>query len=64
MAKPPRQSGRKVTFTPEAAQRIARAVVPDEKGDRSIEAAGRQDRKDDEPGDKKCPQQVVDEQAC
>jgi hypothetical protein len=42
MAKPPRQSGRKVTFTPEAAQRIARAVVAVEKGDRSIAAAGRQ----------------------
>jgi hypothetical protein len=42
MAKPPRQSGRKVTFTPEAAQRIARAVVTVEKGDRSIAAAGRQ----------------------
>ena len=42
MGKPPRQSGRKVTFTPEAAQRIARAVVAVEKGDRSIEAAGRQ----------------------
>ena len=42
MGKPPRQSGRKVTFTPEAAQRIARAVVTVEKGDRSIEAAGRQ----------------------
>jgi hypothetical protein len=41
MAKPPRQSGRKVTFTPEAAQRIARAVVTVEKGDRSIAAAGR-----------------------
>lgn len=42
MAKPPRQSGRRVTFTPEAAQRIARAVVTVEKGDRSIEAPGRQ----------------------
>jgi len=42
MAKPPRQSGRKVTFTPEAAERIARAVVAVEKGDRSIDAAGRQ----------------------
>ena len=42
MGKPPRQSGRKVTFTPEAAQRIARAVVTVEKGDRSIAAAGRQ----------------------
>jgi hypothetical protein len=42
MAKPPRQSGRKVTFTPEAAQRIARAVVAVEKGDRSIAAPGRQ----------------------
>jgi len=31
-----------VTFTPEAAQRIARAVVNVEKGDRSIAAAGRQ----------------------
>ncbi len=39
MAKPPRQSGRKVTFTPEAAQRIARAVVTVEKGDRSVGAA-------------------------
>jgi hypothetical protein len=42
MGKPPRQSGRKVTFTPEAAQRIARAVVTVEKGDRSIGAPGRQ----------------------
>ena len=42
MGKPPRQSGRKVTFTQEAAQRIARAVVTVEKGDRSIAAAGRQ----------------------
>jgi hypothetical protein len=42
MAKPPRQSGRKVSFTPEAARRIARAVVAVEKGDRSIAAAGRQ----------------------
>ena len=42
MGKPPRQSGRRVTFTPEAAQRIARAVVTVEKGDRSIAAAGRQ----------------------
>jgi hypothetical protein len=41
MAKPPRQSGRKVTFTPEAAKRIARVVVAVEKGDRSIAAAGR-----------------------
>ena len=44
MGKPPRQSGRKVTFTPEAAQRIARAVV---EGDRSIAAAGRQSAGDD-----------------
>jgi hypothetical protein len=42
MGKPPRQSGRRVTFTPEAAQRIARAVVNVEKGDRSIGAPGRQ----------------------
>ena len=42
MGKPPRQSGRKVTFTPEAAQRIARAVVTVETGDRSIAAPGRQ----------------------
>jgi hypothetical protein len=42
MAKPPRKSGRKVTFTQEAAERIARAVVAVEKGDRSIAAAGRQ----------------------
>ena len=42
MAKPPRQSGRRVTFTPEAAERIGRAVVAVEKGDRSIEAPGRQ----------------------
>ena len=40
MAKPPRQSGRKVTFTPEAARRIARVVVAVEKGDRSSEAPG------------------------
>lgn len=40
MAKPPRQSGRKVTFTPEAAKRIARVVVAVEKGDRSIDAPG------------------------
>jgi hypothetical protein len=31
-----------LTFTPEAAQRIARAVVNVEKGDRSIAAPGRQ----------------------
>jgi hypothetical protein len=42
MAKPLRQSGRSVTFTPEAAQRIGRVVVTVEKGDRSIEAPGRQ----------------------
>ena len=42
MGKPPRQSGRKVTFTPEAAQRIARAVVAVEKGDRSMAAPRRQ----------------------
>ena len=36
MAKPPRQSGRRVTFTPEAAERIARAVVAVEQGSRSI----------------------------
>jgi hypothetical protein len=47
MGKPPRQSGRKVTFTPEAAQRIARAVVAVEKGDRSIGAPGRQSAGDD-----------------
>ena len=39
MGKPPRQSGRKVTFTPEAAQRIARVVLAVEKGDRSVGAA-------------------------
>ena len=48
MAKPPRQSGRRVTFTPEAAQRIARAVLVVEKGDRSIEAAGRQSAANDD----------------
>ena len=42
MAKPPRQSGRKVTFTPEAARRIARVVVAVEKGDRSTAAPGGQ----------------------
>jgi hypothetical protein len=50
MARPPRQSGRKVTFTPEAAQRIARAVVTVEKGDRSIAAAGRQSAAGDDGG--------------
>ena len=42
MAKPPRQSGRKVAFTPEAAERIARVVVAAERGDRSIYAAAGQ----------------------
>jgi hypothetical protein len=42
MGKPPRQSGRKVAFTPEAAERIARVVVAAERGDRSISAAAGQ----------------------
>lgn len=42
MAKPPRQSGRRVTFTKASAERIARAVRTVERGDRSIEAAGGQ----------------------
>jgi len=42
MAKPPRQSGRHVAFSPQAAQRIARTVVTVEQGDRSIAAPGRQ----------------------
>lgn len=36
MAKPPRQSGRRVTFTPAAAQRIARAVRVVERGTHDI----------------------------
>lgn len=32
MAKPPRQSGRRATFTPEAAQRIAKVVRNAERG--------------------------------
>lgn len=35
MAKPPRQSGRRVSFTPEAAKRIGRAVLKVEAGDRT-----------------------------
>lgn len=42
MAKPPRQSGRRVTFTRESAARIARAVRTVERGDRSIGAAAGQ----------------------
>lgn len=38
MAKPPRQSGRRVTFTKESAERIAKAVRTVERGDRSIDA--------------------------
>jgi len=37
MAKPPRQSGRSVTFTPAAAKRIARAVLAHERGGRDME---------------------------
>lgn len=40
MAKPPRQSGRAVAFTPESAQRIARAVKTVERG--SHDMAGTQ----------------------
>lgn len=35
MAKPPRQSGRRVSFSPEAAKRIGRAVLKVEAGDRT-----------------------------
>ena len=37
MAKPPRQSGRSVTFTPASAKRIARAVLAHERGGRDME---------------------------
>jgi len=37
MAKPPRQSGRSVTFTPASAKRIARAVLASERGGRDME---------------------------
>jgi len=37
MAKPPRQSGRSVTFTPASARRIARAVLAHERGGRDME---------------------------
>ena len=37
MAKPPRQSGRSVTFTPASAKRIARAVLAIERGGRDME---------------------------
>lgn len=40
MAKPPRQSGRKVSFTPEAARRITSAVLAVEAGNRDQSAAG------------------------
>ncbi len=40
MAKPPRQSGRKVSFTPEAAKRIASAVMKVEGGSRDQGAGG------------------------
>jgi len=36
MAKPPRQSGRSVTFTPASAKRIARAVLAHERGGRDM----------------------------
>lgn len=39
MAKPPRQSGRRVSFTPETAKRIGRAVLKVEAGDRTQPAA-------------------------
>ena len=39
MAKPPRQSGRSVTFTPASAKRIARAVLASERGGRDMERA-------------------------
>jgi hypothetical protein len=48
MGRPPRQSGRKGAFTAEAAQRIARAVVAVEKGDRSIKAPARQSAASDD----------------
>lgn len=38
MAKPPRQSGRKVVLSKEAAERIGRAVLAVERGDRSMGA--------------------------
>ena len=37
MAKPPRQSGRSVTFTPASAKRIARAVLAHERGGRDMD---------------------------
>jgi hypothetical protein len=37
MAKPPRQSGRSVTFTPASAKRIARAVLDHERGGRDMD---------------------------
>jgi hypothetical protein len=40
MAKPPRQSGRKVSFTPEAAKRIASAVMKVEGGNRDQGGVG------------------------
>lgn len=47
MAKPPRQSGQRVTFTPSAAKRIARVVRMVEGGDRSIPAATQRTGSDD-----------------
>lgn len=39
MAKPPRQAGRKVSFTPDAARRITSAVLAVEAGNRDQSAA-------------------------
>jgi hypothetical protein len=41
MAKPPRQSGRKVSFTSEAARRIVAATLKVEAGNRDVAAPGR-----------------------
>lgn len=38
MARPPRKSGRSVTFTPASAKRIARVVREIERGDASVDA--------------------------
>lgn len=42
MAKPPRQSGRKVSFTREAAERIVAATLKVEAGGKDMSAIGRQ----------------------
>lgn len=47
MARPPRNSTRKLSLTPNTAKRIARAVVAVERGGGSIAAPGRQSAGDD-----------------